>query len=107
MLPEAAITRLRRHFKRQSDRLPMIFGVLGDRTRFCILRILFTGRDVCVTDIARILEISVPAASQQLTLLQRAGLVRRERKKQMICYELKREDPAVKLITAFLRKFPQ
>lgn len=86
----------------QNDRLPVIFGVLGDLGRFRIFKILIEHREICVTDVAAILDITVSAASQQLRVLERVGLVRKERMRQMVCYEVRDDDPFVKLLLKIL-----
>lgn len=85
----------------QDERLPIIFSALGDRGRFRIFRLLTERCDVCVTDVANIFGISVPAASQQLRVLEMIGLVRKERVGQTICYEVKSDDSFVKLLIKF------
>lgn len=74
------------------------FYALGDRGRFKIFRLLLKYRDVCVSEIAKILNISVPAASHQLKILEQSGLTTRERMGQMICYKINEENPLVKAI---------
>lgn len=85
----------------EDERLPIIFSALGDRGRFRIFRLLTERCDVCVTDVANIFSMSVPAASQQLRVLEMIGLVRKERVGQTICYEVKSDDWLVKLLMKF------
>ena len=80
------------------ERIAFIFQALGDPTRLKIFRLLASHEDLCVTDIAHVLQISLPAASYQMKIFEMVGLVRKERMGKMICYELKREDPLVKRI---------
>lgn len=80
------------------ERFPLVFNALSDRGRFRIFRLLLDHCGVCVTDIAKILGVSVPAASQQLRVLEITGLVRKERRGQTIRYEIKSEDPLIKKI---------
>ena len=54
------------------------FGALSDPTRRRILEELAHG-DRCVTDLAKPYAMSLPAVSKHLRVLERAGLVRRER----------------------------
>ena len=76
----------------------MVFHALSDLGRWRIFRLLAQEHDLCVTDIADVLGISVPAASQQLKVMELTGLVERERRGQMICYQLKQEDPVVRTV---------
>ncbi|MBI2098748.1 MAG: winged helix-turn-helix transcriptional regulator [Candidatus Wildermuthbacteria bacterium] len=80
------------------ERLPFMFQALGDPTRLNIIRLLTRHKDLCVTDIAHILNISVPAVSYQLRMLEVVGLVKRERMGKMICYGLKKEDALIQRI---------
>ena len=84
--------------------LPMIFGALSDTSRLRILRVLLKNKDVCVSDMANILGVSVPAASHQLSVLETAGLVERLRKGKMTCFKIPVEDKTVKSIIDILNK---
>lgn len=79
-----------------------IFDALADPGRLKIFKLLINKRDVCVSDVAEIMKISVPAASRQLKILETAGLARRIRNGQMICYVINQSDPIVKAIKKFL-----
>ena len=79
-------------------RLPQLFDALSDTGRFKILKLLMEYEDLCVTDIANVLEISVPAASQQLKILELSGLITKERDGQMICYSIREGDSLVKSV---------
>jgi DNA-binding transcriptional ArsR family regulator len=59
-------------------RLTEIFGALSDETRRSIVVKLSRGPR-CVTELAEPFEMSLPAVSKHLTILEGAGLVRRER----------------------------
>jgi DNA-binding transcriptional ArsR family regulator len=54
------------------------FAALADPTRRRILEHLAQG-DRCVTDLARPHRMSLPAVSKHLRVLERAGLIRRQR----------------------------
>ena len=59
------------------DRLDRVFKALGDRTRRSMLRRLERG-PAMITELAEPYEMSLPAASKHLQVLERAGLVRRD-----------------------------
>jgi DNA-binding transcriptional ArsR family regulator len=61
-----------------NHQLDLTFGALADPTRRAILARLAEG-DSTVGDLARPFEISRPAISKHLRVLERAGLVRRAR----------------------------
>ena len=64
-----------------SARLDATFAALADPTRRAILARLATG-DASVTELARPFDMSQPAISKHLKVLQRAGLVSRGRDAQ-------------------------
>jgi DNA-binding transcriptional ArsR family regulator len=55
------------------------FAALGDSTRLAILSRLASEGDMTVQDIARPFAMSLPAVSQHLKVLERAGLIERGR----------------------------
>jgi DNA-binding transcriptional ArsR family regulator len=59
--------------------LDSTFAALADPTRRRILEHLADG-DQCVTDLARPYAMSLPAVSKHLRVLEKAGLVRRQRR---------------------------
>lgn len=98
MLSQAQINSIKREVEKNGLRFPKVFSVLGDPVRFNVFRLLFTQRDLCVTDIAKIFGISVPAASHHLKVLENAGLLKRQKMGQEVCYEINDQDPAVKFL---------
>src|SRR5256885_15341315 len=63
------------------DRLSLTFGALADPTRRAILARLAKG-GASVTDIAKPFDMSLPAVSKHLKVLERAGLVTRGKEAQ-------------------------
>lgn len=59
------------------DRLTQTFAALADPTRRAILARLATG-ETTVSELAAPFDMSLPAVSRHLKVLERAGLVRRE-----------------------------
>jgi DNA-binding transcriptional ArsR family regulator len=64
-----------------ADRLDRTFSALADPTRRAILRRLAAG-EASVTELAEPFEMSLPAVSKHLKVLERAGLIARGRKRQ-------------------------
>ena len=64
-----------------AERLDRTFGALADPTRRAILARLAKG-EASVTELAEPFEISLPAVSKHLKVLERAGLVSRGRERQ-------------------------
>lgn len=102
MLTAQQIKKMQKEFDRGDGRSPAALSALGDPGRFKIFKILMRYHNVCVTDIAAVLRISVPAASQQLRILEMSGLVRKERKKRMVCYQVQNKNPLVRLLSKII-----
>src|SRR5580700_12093497 len=64
-----------------TDHLSTTFAALADPTRRAILARLISG-EVSVTELAEPFEISLPAVSKHLKVLERAGLIARGRAAQ-------------------------
>jgi DNA-binding transcriptional ArsR family regulator len=63
------------------DRLSLTFAALADPTRRAILARLASG-EASVTELAKPFEMSMPAISKHLKVLERAGLIARAREAQ-------------------------
>ncbi|MBR4812400.1 MAG: winged helix-turn-helix transcriptional regulator [Lachnospiraceae bacterium] len=63
------------------------FKVIGDDTRLRILASL-RGRELCVSDIANVVDMSKSAVSHQLRVLSSADLVKGRRKGKNVYYSL-------------------
>ena len=75
--------------------LANLFKVLGDSTRVRILSALFKA-EMCVCDIAALLNMSQSAISHQLRVLKQARLVKNRREGKVVYYSL--DDEHVKSI---------
>ncbi len=64
------------------DTLDSTFAALADPTRRAILARLATSGEASVTELAEPFEMSLPAVSKHLKVLERAGLVARGREAQ-------------------------
>lgn len=64
-----------------TDTLSLTFAALADPTRRAILATLASGEQT-VTDLARPFDMSLPAVSKHLRVLERAGLITRGREAQ-------------------------
>ncbi|HHV94488.1 MAG TPA: winged helix-turn-helix transcriptional regulator [Firmicutes bacterium] len=76
--------------------LSEIFKVLGDETRTKIIYLL-SQAELCVCDLAEILEMSLPAVSHHLRLLKTMRLVKYRRDGRQVYYTLD-DDHIVNLI---------
>jgi DNA-binding transcriptional ArsR family regulator len=64
-----------------ADRLDRTFAALADRTRRAILARLAQG-EASVTELAKPFDMTMPAISKHLKVLERAGLIERGREQQ-------------------------
>src|SRR6266487_2275606 len=64
-----------------TDRLDRTFAALADPTRRSILARLASG-EASVTELAEPFEMTLPAVSKHLKVLERAGLIARSRERQ-------------------------
>ncbi len=74
-------------YEEQLFDLAELFKIFGDLTRIKILYILFES-EMCVCDIADILDMTVSAISHQLRILKNAKLVKNRREGKSLYYSL-------------------
>lgn len=86
------------------ERYIRVMQILGDKTRFKIFKLLTTHDEMCVTDIAQELGITLSAVSQHFRNFEMAGLVDKERMGQKICYTLKNDDFVNELVKLVIKK---
>jgi len=86
---ECAITRARQALpaERQAQRLADVFKAMGDPTRLRIILALRVG-ELCVCDLAAVLNMSQSAISHQLRILRGLHLVRNRREGKEVLYSL-------------------
>ena len=78
--------------KSKTQSIARLFRVLGDPTRLKIMRLLLDRENVCVGEVADQLDISTPATSQHLKMMELHGLLEPVRDGQRICYQPSREN---------------
>ena len=98
MLEPSQISKIKESLKTQNISLVDVFSLLGDKNRFLIIKLLIEQGEMCVTDLANVLDISVSAVSQHLRILEMSRMVEGERMGQMMCYKSKIYDPNVRKI---------
>lgn len=87
MLSTTQHHRLTRLLRAPDPALVQAFAALGDATRCRIFGLLFIGKELCVSDVAAIVNVTVPTASHHLRILELSGLAVAQRMGQMVCYE--------------------
>ncbi len=80
----------------RAEGLGTFFKAFADETRASILYCL-SQEELCVCDVAQVLEMSVQAVSHHLRLLKTAGVIRSRRDGKMVFYSLD-DDHIVSLI---------
>jgi DNA-binding transcriptional ArsR family regulator len=82
--------------------LDAVFAALADPTRRAILAMLLED-DMAVTDVAAPLDVSLAAVSRHLMVLERTGLIARERRGRVVWCKL--EPDAMREASAWMQGF--
>ncbi len=77
----------------KSSKMVPKFAALGDPNRYKIMKILYRNEDVCVSEVATRIGISTAGVSQHMRILEQAGLIKKTRKGQKICYQVDESKP--------------
>jgi len=80
----------------EASRLAEMFRLLGDPTRVRILYALLEAGELCVCDIASVVDTNETKVSQAMRLMRAAGVVRNRRDGRNIYYRL--DDDHVRLL---------
>jgi ArsR family transcriptional regulator, lead/cadmium/zinc/bismuth-responsive transcriptional repressor len=75
---------------------------LGDPTRLRIMQLIDSEKDLCVSELAQQVGISVAGTSQHLSVLESAGLVLRTRDAHRICYRFNPESQVLKTLSPLI-----
>ncbi len=88
------VNKVKKALAKEEKRLPELadfYKLLGNTTRLKILLALAQG-ELCVCDIAHVLELSMAATSHQLKLLRNQGWLGMRNDGKMVYYRLNSED---------------
>lgn len=96
MLTDKQIVKIRKGFNGVDQRA--IFKVLSDTNRYRIFEMLTKQARLGVGDIAKVLGVSVPLASQHLKILQQASVLEKEKMGQRVYYKLRRDNKTAQSI---------
>lgn len=86
------------------NELAKLMRTAGDESRLKILCVIFNENKVCVSDIAKKLDLSVAIVSHHLQVMSTHGLVAPIREGKRICYQLPRK-PFIKDLKKFICKY--
>ena len=87
MLTDKQISKIRKAFNGTDQRV--IFKILGDTNRYRIFEMLGKQDSLAVSDMAKILRISIPLASQHLKILEQAHILKKDKVGQKVFYKLR------------------
>ena len=79
-----------------------MFNALGDKTRFRLFQLISEKEQICVSQLASELSISVACVSQHMKILAEANLVHRVREGQRVCYEIITDSPSKKALSELI-----
>lgn len=99
MLSKGEIQKNRKLFNDNDIATAAAFKVLSDVNRYRIFRLLSRDPKLSVSDIAHILEISLPLASQHINILTTANLLQKKRDGKNVFPKLEHNNPFVQVIT--------
>lgn len=75
--------------------LSQVLSLTGSETRLRILYLLEEEGELCVCDLSDVLQMTMPAVSQQLRKLRDGGIIQSKKVGQTIFYSLRQEHMAV------------
>ncbi|MFA5991377.1 MAG: metalloregulator ArsR/SmtB family transcription factor [Candidatus Doudnabacteria bacterium] len=96
MISNQKAEKVRKYLEKKNIKLTLIFKTLSEVNRCKIFWMLVTEEKMSVSSAAKVLNISLPLASQHLKILLQNGLLKKEKLGQKVYYELNRENPFVK-----------
>ena len=104
MLSKSEIQQKRKIFSETDKNMAALFKVLSDVNRYRIFRMLAEQPKLSVSSIARILDISLPLASQHLKILAHANLLQKERDGKKVFPKLAHANPFVQAIVQTIQQ---
>ena len=97
MLTDKQIAKIREGFNGTGQRA--IFKILGDTNRYRIFEMLGKRTRITVSDIAKVLDVSIPLASQHLKVLEQGGMLEKEKQGQKVYYKLSMDNVIARSIS--------
>lgn len=100
MLTETQLNAVKKKVEPAQEELALCdaFRILGDWNRYRMMKTLLEVKELCVSDLSKIVGVSMSATSQHLRILEMSGLVESERMGQTICYKPLVNNPKVKAV---------
>jgi DNA-binding transcriptional ArsR family regulator len=88
----------RKLFSETDQSMAMSFKILSDVNRYRIFRLLAQQPKLSISNIANILDISLPLASQHIRILTHANLIQKERYGKRVFPKLEHGNPFVQAV---------
>lgn len=104
MLSKKEIQENRKIFSESDKTMAAAFKVLGDINRYRIFRVLAQQPKLSVSNIARILDISLPLASQHIKILKHADLLQKEREGKKVFPKLDSSSPFIQVVSKTIQE---
>jgi len=104
MISQRDIQLNRKLFSESDKSMVDAFKVLSDISRYRIFRILAAQPRLSVGNIAKILDISLPLASQHVKILTHANLIQKERQGKKVFPKLEHDNPFVQAIVKTIER---
>lgn len=104
MLTEKEVKKNRKVFSESDKTMAAAFKVLSDINRYRIFRLLAEQPKLSISDIAEILHISLPLASQHIRILTHVNLIKKERYGKMVFPQLEHDNPFVQAVVKTIQE---
>lgn len=104
MLTAKEIQGNRKLFHGNDAQIVSMFKALNEINRYRILCILTKNPNLSVSDVAEILDISLPLASQHIKVLTQSNLLQKNREGRRVFTKLNQSNPFVKVIVRAIEK---
>lgn len=98
MLTAREKTALKKYISDSDDRLHVIFDALGEQNRCNMFRLFIKNTNLNVGEVADLLGITVPLASQHLKMLESLDVLERRKIGREVFYKINDQDSVVRSI---------
>lgn len=103
MLTQKEIDVHRKIFSESDKTMTEAFKVLSDVNRYRIFRIMAQQPKLTVSNISKILDISLPLTSQHIKILVNAKLLHKQREGKKVFPKLEHKNPFVQAVVATIK----
>ncbi|HVS58493.1 MAG TPA: metalloregulator ArsR/SmtB family transcription factor [Candidatus Saccharimonadales bacterium] len=95
MLTAREKSALQKYISDSDDRLHVLFDALGEQNRCNMFRLFIKNTNLNVGEVAELLDITVPLASQHLKMLEGLAVLERRKIGREVFYKINEQDPVV------------